>query len=90
MTEQSDTKPTFPDELFVIEDDVECATHCGHAELVEIVTQLSTHERGFVQRYRKVGVPMEVDMEGRKQHRVVDVNGKALTPWITWEDNDND
>jgi hypothetical protein len=28
---------------------------------------------------------MQVDMENRQQHRVTDGEGKAITPWITWE-----
>lgn len=84
--ETDDEKPNFPDELFVIEDEVECASHVGHAELVEIATQATPGD--YVQKYRKVGKPIKVVMENRQQQRVLESgSGKPLTPWQTWEEN---
>jgi hypothetical protein len=78
-----DELPTFPDELYMVEQEVEGCSHMGHPDLVEAAVQCD--RMGFIQKYRKVGKPMQVDMENRQQHRVTDGEGKAITPWITWE-----
>jgi hypothetical protein len=84
----SEGENQFPDEMFLVVDDCEACSHMGHPELTEAAQQLLTNGEGWVCKYKRIGKPFQVSMENRQQHRVMNADGKAITPWTTWEGDD--